>query len=543
MSEELTMQNQSNIEYDEAYIAYNNIPYFIIDEEIPEYKLGQYKTEFAEIIRLYDKFKKGCNFLTEGSNADYVPSTLRYKKSAMIIKKEARFLFANPVTFNVNVDDVQNNYKKENTIIQKFLDKVLDKNNFNGKIIKAVKDCFVGKRIAIVLNFNDDGINITFLNSLEFFYESSKEREGELTKFVTFYRMDDSEHSSEQKWFKKKYTKVKDVVYLEEYIYSGNGELLETVTKRTPIKLPYIPATVIINDGLTGDFRGESELQDLIDAEKYYSKLANADMDAERKSMNPIRYTIDASQKSTEKLSTSPGSYWDLQSDDDKPNENTSARVGTIEPQMNYSSPLKTTLDRIETQMYASVDVPNITSEQLSGIITSGKTIQALYWGLTVRCDEKMLSWGPSLKFMAVTIIEGAKLYPNSIKNYTRESSIPDIEYDIIVENNYPLPEDVKEEKELDIAEVEAKLMSRKAYQKKWRKLSDEEANSELQQIKLEQELLENAVISYNMGSTTGKRTNEFSDDSIDDSNNQDDNNGGETVNYKKSDIYNPSLD
>ena len=208
--------------------------------------------------------------------------------------------------------------------------------------------------------------------------------------------------------------------------------------------------------------------------------------------MNPIRYTIDASQKSTSNLSSSPGSYWDIQSDEDKA-ETRTAKVGIIEANMNYSAPLKTTLDRIENEMYAELDVPNINSEQLMGVITSGKTIQALYWGLTVRCDEKMLSWGFELVTLAEIIIEGGKAYPNCISKYTDEKTLPDIPYDVTVENNYPLPEDIQEEKTMDIAEVESKLMSRKAYLKKWRKLNDKEAMEELKQIQLETEMLENS--------------------------------------------------
>lgn len=518
MTEEVKMAAQQMFEDEvEDYCAYPSIPYFLFEDEMSSGAREAYNVELHQIRKYYSIYKKGNCFMTEGSNQDYIPSTLRYKKAAMIVNKEARFLFSNPPTFNVNPENVDNENTDENAIIQEFLEKVLEKNNFNGNILKALKDCFIGKRIAIVLNFNDNGITISFLNSLEFVFETSRERPDELTKFVNFYRINDTNSLSEQQWFKKKYTKKDGVVYLEEYIYSGTGELLETVTKKTPIKLDFIPATIVLNDGLIGDSKGESELEPLIDYEKYYSKLANADMDAERKSMNPIRWTIDASESSTRSLSTSPGSYWDLQTDQDKPNENTSARVGTLEAQMNYSSPLKVTLDRIENEMYNELDVPNITSEQLAGVITSGKTIQALYWGLTVRCDEKMLAWASSLKFMAYTIIKGATLYPNSISNYTDEKSIPDIPINIKVENNYPLPEDIKDEKELDISEVESKLMSRKAYLKKWRGLSDEKANEELQQIKLEQELLENAIISYNLNDgndeqQTGK-TDEFMND------------------------------
>lgn len=499
----------------DLFYAYPTIPYQLIEGEVGEKQKSSYVSEFTRILWLYSIYKKGKRFVPEGSNSDYVPSLLRYRKASMIINKEARFLFANPPSFNINPDNVENKNTDDNAVLQDFLCKVLEKNSFNANLLKAAKDCFIGKRIAIVLNFGDEGITISFLKSLNFVYTTSKEKPGELLKFVCFELLNgEEEKPGEQRWFKKKYEKTDDGIYLEEHIYSGQGDVMETITPRTKIELPYIPAVVVINDGLLGDERGCSELEPLVDYEEYYSKLANADMDAERKSMNPIRWTIDASNDSTRMLSTSPGSYWDLQTDMDKPNENTSARVGTLEANMTYSNPLKTTLDRIENEMYNELDVPNITSEQLAGVITSGKTLQALYWGLTVRCDEKMLAWGDCLRFMAMVIIEGGKLYPNSIEPYTEVKKLPNIPYNIVVKNNYPLPEDKKDEKTLDMSEVEGKMMSRKAYIKKWRGLSDEDANSELQQIKLEQDLLESLKLDYSSsdGSTqeTIGKTDEF---------------------------------
>ena len=221
--------------------------------------------------------------------------------------------------------------------------------------------------------------------------------------------------------------------------------------------------------------------------------MSNADIDAQRKSMNPTRYTIDASQESTANLSIAPGAYWDLQSDEDKSIER-QAQAGILETSMSYSAALKTTLDRIENEMYSSVDVPNINSEKLTGMITSGKTLKALYWGLVVRCDEKMLAWRPALEYIANALIEGAKLYPESAEKYTLKP-IPDIRYEILVENNYPLPEDVEEEKNMDLAEVQAQTMSRKSYMKKWRNLNDKEADEELKQIKMEMDLFENSEL------------------------------------------------
>ena len=71
--------------------------------------------------------------------------------------------------------------------------------------------------------------------------------------------------------------------------------------------------------------------------------------------------------------------------------------------------------------------------------------------------------------------------------------ALPEVEYDIRVENQYSLPEDEVEEKTIDLAEVTAQTMSRKRYMKKWHRLTDDEAEEELKQIALERELLEDS--------------------------------------------------
>jgi hypothetical protein len=53
------------------------------------------------------------------------------------------------------------------------------------------------------------------------------------------------------------------------------------------------------------------------------------------------------------------------------------------------------------------------------------------------------------------------------------------------------LPTDEQEEKAIDIQEVTAQVMSRKSYMKKWRGLTDEEVQEELEQIALERQMLE----------------------------------------------------
>lgn len=483
--------------------AYTQIPYSVFSTELVGSLKNDFNTETSEIMGYYETYDKGAEFLTEGSNNDYVPSDLRYKKIADLINKEARFLFSIPPTFTVNpnASGLSDQQREQNTLLNELLDKVLNRIQFSSDLVKAAKDCFIGKRVACILNFNEtEGISATFLNSTEFLYQFKGKN---LQRIVAIFIIQDSSNKADQIIKKKIYEMGEDgFCYVEEALYSGTGELKEEGRiERTRTLFQRIPAVVILNDGLTNDVRGTSDVSSLMESESTYSRLANADIDSERKSMNPIRYAIDASANSTRDLSSSPGSFWDIQSEQSGGDPKT-ASVGMLEAGMNYSGALKVTLDRIENNMFSQLEIPNINSEKLQGVITSGKTLKALYWSLIVRCNEKMLTWGPALKYIAEIIIEGAKLYPESVRAMFPYDDIvlPDIEYEVQVENNYPLPEDEVEEKTMDLAEVAAQTMSRKAYMKKWRNLTDEEVDAELKQIALERQLLEDSMMPNTFG-------------------------------------------
>ena len=256
--------------------------------------------------------------------------------------------------------------------------------------------------------------------------------------------------------------------------------------------MPMIPATIVVNDGLSNEDLGESEIETLKEFEQYFSKLSNADIDAERKSMNPTKWVMDMNSNSTKNLSTAAGALWDLGSAQnlDKPNPG----VGILEPQMSYSEALKTSLDRIKTVGYELVDVPNVSQETMVGTITSGKALKAIYWPLIVRCKEKMKVWGPALRQMVHIIIQGAMVYPNCIKDCINGVITP-VDYEIKIVQNTPLPEDEIEEKTMDMALVEAKIRSRKWFMQKWDELTDDEVQEELEQIALERQIIEDSAM------------------------------------------------
>ena len=431
----------------------------------------------------------------EGSNGDYIPANLRYKMSASLINKEARFLFAEPPDITIepkgDVGKVTQEAKDALTVLNDLVKTILDKNNFEGALLKAAKDCFIGKRVAGLVNFNEeDGVTVTFLPSTQFVYETKAGNNNVITKFVCFIIVKDSVTLSHKRIFKKKFELIDGIVYLEEVLYDGAGKELEVVTEYQETLMPMIPASIFINDGLTGEESGESEIETLQDYEQWYSKLSNADTDAERKSMNPTKYVVDMEQNSTKALSTAAGALWDLGSDQNL--DNPHPTVGILEPGMNYSEALKTSLDRIRTAGYEQVDMPNVTLESMQGAITSGKGLKAIYWPLIVRCKEKMKMWGPQLRTLVDIIIQGSMVYPNCIKQYTNEN-IEIVDYEIAIEQNTPLPEDEMEEKSMDLSEVDAKVMSRKSYMKKWRGLTDDEVREELEQIALERQIIEDS--------------------------------------------------
>lgn len=488
----------------EVAVSGLKVPWSLISAELDGLYGSTLLAEFKEIIGYYEVFEKGAAFTSENVKGDFVGADLRFKESRKLINKEARFLFAKSPDFWVNVPydkesdkpAVKQKAKEQTSILQTYVDNVLEKTNLPSKLIKAAKDCFIGKRVAYFVNFDETNkrIMIDFIPSLEFVFETDENDTNKLTKIITFYTVKDSQNKTEQRIYRKKYwLEGKDeICYLQEAIYSGTGELIEEVTPPRPTKfVGVIPAGVIINDGLTGDLEGVSEIEELEDSESWFSRISNGDIDSERGGMNPIRWAKDMNPTTTKGLSIAPGAFWDLASDPNAP-EGVVGELGMLETQLNYTTALNSTLSRIRSSMFESVDVPDVSAEALKGVVSSGKTLKAIYWPLIIRCDEKMMAWRPALKNILRLLIEGGKLYPNSASAYTPQP-LPDVEYEVTVDNQYPLPDDEADEKEIDLAEVNAQTMSKLAYMKKWRNLTDTEAMEELKQIALEREMLESS--------------------------------------------------
>ena len=446
--------------------------------------------EMNEIIKLYDIYEgTGQNWIV--NEKDYTPTKKKTNYIKKLIKEEARFLFGKTPIFTVQVED--DKYQDQVEEINKYINKLLKDNLFEDKLVKGARDCFIGKRVAIKLHADTitKTIRVMFVPSLEFVYEPFEDRVDELKKIIFFHQMNQEQDKSKQIIWKQKYEMVDGKCILNEGFYNGNGDLLETLAVNVDLKLSGIPAYVILNDGLSGDLQGESDVEEILENGIAYNKLASEDLDALKKGMNRIIYGTDVDPEASKHFKLKPGAYWDVSTD--IASDGKQAQIGTIDTDFNYDTRMENTLNRIKSDMHEVLNIPMINNSDLQGMMTSGKSMKALYWQLITRCEEKMMSWRPALEWMIRAILEMNEVYAIT--------TLPKLEnFDVVVENQYPLQENEDEEMTLDLQKVNAQTMSRKTFIKKWASVADDIAEEELKQIQLEKQMLEDSYSQFETG-------------------------------------------
>lgn len=444
--------------------------------------------EMNDILRLYDIYEGRENFIDKSEEKDYTQTEKRTNLIKKLIKEESRFLFGKTPELYIQPKNDTDADKDKAGEINLYLNKILKDNLFSEKLVKGARDCFIGKRAAIKLYANQDTkeIRIMFLPSLEFIYESDEENPNELKKIIFFYQTNKEVEKDKQRIWKQKYEMIDGRCILNEGIYNGNGILIEPINVDVDLQLSGIPCYVVINDGLSGDPFGESDVKELLDNQIQYNRLSSEDVDTLRKGMDRIIYGVDIDPEASEKFQLKPGAFWDVPTDPTA--EGKQAALGTIPTDFGYGDKIENSLKRIKSDMYEMLNIPMLSNDELKGMMTSGKTMKALYWQLITRCEEKMMAWRPALEWLIRAILEITEVY--QIEN------LPQLDYTVTVENNYPLQEDEDEEKTLDLQQVNAQAMSRKTFIKKWQGVTDDVADAEIRQIALEREMLEESYVS-----------------------------------------------
>ena len=117
--------------------------------------------EFGEIIRLYDFYEGKGQLWPKNGQLDYLPTVKRTNFIKKLIKAEARFLFGRTPEFSVRaIRQEDDGVAREMTL---FLNRLLRNNHFGDRLVRAARDCFIGKRVALRLWTDEEDISICLL--------------------------------------------------------------------------------------------------------------------------------------------------------------------------------------------------------------------------------------------------------------------------------------------------------------------------------------------------------------------------------------------
>lgn len=461
---------------------------------------GNHLQKISKINRWYEIY--------EGKQAWSVPTDLDYtptRKITNIIKKlidtRARFMFGREPYFDVRPvladEKGSTTYQDQAQEKEDLLYKILTENKFHSKLLKAKKDCSIGGKVAIKLwGHKDVGLKIIFSPAQEFFPQFNLDDIDQLEKVVFLYALNDELDPARQRIKKQVWELVNGRCILNEGTYNGRAEPVSIEYQDHNTGLDFIPVVIIQNGGLTGETEGKSDVEQLWSNQDAYNRLTSDDIDALRFQLFGQNVVTDAAEESIQNIKIAPGALIDLVTDPVA--EAKQAKMERLESHFSYSEKFQDTVNRTKNDMYDTLDVPNVSLEQLKGLMQSGKSMKALYWGLMAACEEDWTEWGPALSQMVDYIFRMVDIY-----NLYGARAIAKYETTLEIEHYYPIQEDENEQKQVDMDEVRAEVRSRKSYMDKWGNYED--LDSELEQIQLEKQMLQDSFTRSLMDNLDGE--------------------------------------
>jgi hypothetical protein len=456
---------------------------------------GDQLQRVSEINRMYAIYSGDQKWsITDG--LDYVPTQKVTNYIKKIVNTRARFMFGKEPYFDIRsiYEDEKGatTYQDQAQEKEDLLHKILDDNKFQAKLLKARKDCSIGGKVAIKLwGHKEQGVRIIFSPAQEFFPQYNIDDVDQLEKVVFLYAMNNEQEAENQRIKKQVWelVELRENQYrciLNESTHNGKGETLSVEYQDYNTELDFIPVIIIQNGGLTGETEGVSDVLELWPNQDAYNKLTSDDIDALKFQMFGQDVVTDADEQSLKDIKIAPGAMIDLQTDVRQGSEGRQARMERLESGFSYKAKFEDTIGRIKNDMYDLMDVPNVSLEELKGVIQSGKSMKALYWGLKAVCEEDASEWLPALRQMVEYIFKMVDAY-----NVYGARQIAGYETTTNIELTFPLQEDEDVEKGIDMQEVVAEVRSRSSYMKKWG--GDIDIDAELEQIQREKAMLQDS--------------------------------------------------
>ncbi|OOM72904.1 hypothetical protein CLPUN_46070 [Clostridium puniceum] len=442
-----------------------------------------------------DKALLGQNWETN-DNCDYKPTQDIRNKVKPLLRKQARWMFGVEPTIKFKADNKDDKEKCEQ--LRKFIDDILDNNNFWPTTKKAFLEATIKKRVLLRVEANPNSPLVIKYESIENFYY--KEKNGKLL-YITFFEEDEEnvyKDSDTEKiyyihtyYYKFSENKERQAWYKREIYF--NTELQKDLTKEVDTGFTSIPCWLIKNGGELNDNFGESDVNELMDTQTQYNKTISDFRDALRFQMFGAEVVIDGNESDVNKFTIAPGALHAVKTRDDI-GESKQAQVQRLEYNMGNSAAVESYLNRTESDMNFTMDMPRLAD---LNNIPSAKAMSYLYNDLIARCEEKWNDWAPAFLGLFDFIKEVALVcYQGS---YNKEWN--QLKYSTLFEHNYPLPSDEEDKKNLAMKEVESGVKSHRSYIKDF--TETENAEDEWNEILEEKTQIANAQDSFTEGLNT----------------------------------------
>lgn len=427
---------------------------------------------------------------------DYVPSQIIDNKVKPLIHKQARFMFGREP--NILFKPLDKKDKETCEELRQKVDSILNSNKFWSNTLKAFRLATVTKRVLLRLEANPDAPIKLYYHSIDdFSYILDTD---DITKFksVTFVREDPNNVSNKydvsgQIWYRYTYYIKNEYCYLQTETFKGDNLDVPINTEEQNTGLSKIPCWVIVNEQNTNNIIGCSDIKDLKPLQNAYNRRLSDFNDALRFLMFGQTAIIDGNEDDVNRCTIAPNSLLAIRTRMDNQTDTTrQAQVKRVESSFGNAEPVKMYLKLLDDSMHEKLAIP--VAEQLADV-PSAKTIKYVYTELVARCEEKWNDWEPIIRSMLRLIVEACEKF-NCYKDWDIKWN--DLKYSIVINKNYPIPEDEEDAKRLAIEEVDANVRSHKSYIKDYS--NDEDYEDQFNEILEEKTLITNAEDSLNSG-------------------------------------------
>lgn len=416
---------------------------------------------------------------------DYEPSQIIDNKIKPLIHKQARFMFGKEP--DILFKPYDKNFKQTCEELRQYIDAILNASKFWSSTLKAFRIATVTKRVLLRLEANPNQPVRLFYHSIDDFnYENDSDDITKL-KSVTFVREDPDnkkDNDSNNLWYRYTYYMNGESCYLRTETFKENNLDLPIKETNKNTGLSKIPCWVIVNEQSINNIYGSSDIKDLRPLQNAYNRRLSDFNDALRFLMFGQTVIIDGNEDDVNSCNIAPNSLMAIKSLNLEEGGK-QAQVKRVESGFSNAEPIKMYLKILDDSMHEKLAIP--VEDKLTNV-PSAKAIKYIFTELVARCEEKWNDWEPIIRSMLRLIVESCSKF-NCYSDW--DSSWNSLQYSIVINKNYPIPEDEEDAKRLAMDEVVSKVKSRKNYIKEYS--NDEDYKEQFDEILEETTLIQNA--------------------------------------------------